>query len=114
MKFAINKKFLIALPLAWASLEIFLGVILGYFFGKLCAGQYDGYQRVKSVFLNIGNYRLHIHHWIIFLIVLVFGVFYNLFPFLPQFFSGVCGGLIIQDLYLDSDWWRILIRRLKN
>ena len=107
----ISKKFLLGIPLALISLEIYLGIIFGYFFGKFFAGKYDGRQRIKSLIFNIGNYRLHLHHWLICSGVLILAFFHNFFLFFPQFFFGILGGLIIQDLHLDSDWYRILIRK---
>lgn len=111
MSLKINKKSFLALPIAVVSIEIYLGIIIGYFAGKFFAGKYDGYQRVKSVFINIGKYRLHIHHWIASIVIGIIAAAYNLFPFFPQFFFGVLGGLIIQDLYLDEDWRHVIIKK---
>ena len=111
MSFKVNKKSFLALPIAIVSLEIYLGVIIGYFAGKFLAGKYDGYQRIKSIFINIGNYRFHIHHWMASIIVGVIAAAYNLFPLFTPFCFGVLGGLIIQDLYLDEDWRHIIIRK---
>lgn len=109
--FKISKKSFLVLPIALVSLELYLGIIIGYFCGKFFAGKYDGYQRIKSVFLNLGQYRLHLHHWLISLVLLVFGSVYNLFPIFPQFCFAFLGGLIIQDLYLDGNWRRVIFRR---
>lgn len=111
MRIKINKKFLLSIPLALISLEIYLGIVLGYFFGKFFAGKYDGRQRIRSIIFNLGNYRLHLHHWLISLVILISALFYNLFPFFSQLFFGILGGLIIQDLHLDSDWHKILIKK---
>jgi len=107
----INKKFLLGIPLAIISLEIYLGIVLGYFFGKFLAGKYDGRQRIKSIIFNIGNYRLHLHHWLVSSIILISALFNNFFPFFPQLFFGILGGLILQDLYLDPNWYRVLIKK---
>jgi hypothetical protein len=106
-----NKKFLFSLPLAFISLEIYFGIIFGYFLGKFFAGKYDGYQRIKSIFINIGNYKIHLHHWILSLMIGIFGGLYNLFPIFPQFWFGFLGGLIIQEIYLDENWRKILIKK---
>ncbi len=105
-----KSRFLWGVPLALISFEIYLGVILGYLCGMFFAGKYDGHQRVKSIIFNIGKYRLHLHHWLVCLVILVPALLYNFFPFLPQFFSGILGGLIIQDLHLDDDWHRVLTK----
>jgi len=107
----INKKFLLGIPIAVISLEIYLGIILGYFFGKFFAGKQDGRQRIKSIIFNIGNYKLHLHHWLISLAILISAFFHNFFPFFSQLFFGILGGLILQDLYLDSNWYRVLIKK---
>ena len=106
-----NKKILLSIPVAFISLEIYFGILIGYFAGKFFAGKYDGYQRIKSIFINIGNYKIHIHHWILSLVVGIVGATYNLFPFFPQFCFGVLGGLIIQEIYLDENWRKILIKK---
>jgi len=111
MKLRINKKSFLAIPIALISLEIYFGIIIGYFCGKFFAGKYDGYQRIKSIFINIGKYRVHIHHWIASLAIGIAATFFNLFPFFSPFCFGVLGGLIIQDLYLDEDWKKILIKK---
>lgn len=111
MKLRISKKSFLAIPVALISVEIYLGVIIGYFCGKFFAGKYDGYQRIKSIFINIGKYRIHLHHWIIFSVLGICAAAYNLFPFFPQFFFGAMGGLVLQDIYLDENWRKILIRR---
>ncbi|MBZ9572188.1 hypothetical protein KJA15_02570 [Patescibacteria group bacterium] len=107
----INRKILLGIPLAIISLEIYLGIILGYFFGKFFAGQYDGHQRIKSIILNIGNYRLHLHHWLLSLGILIFNFLYNLFFPFPQFFLSFLGGLMIQGIFCYPDWYKILRRR---
>jgi hypothetical protein len=106
-----NKKFFLSLPVAFISLEIYFGIILGYFFGKFVGGKYDGYQRIKSIFIDIGNYKLHLHHWIISLFIGIVAGFYNLFPFFPQFCVGILSGLIIQEICLDENWRKVLIRK---
>lgn len=110
-KLKVNKKFILSIPVALISLEIYLGIIFGYFLGKFFGGKYDGYQRIKSILINIGQYRLHIHHWILSLIVGIVAATYNLFPFFPQFCFGFLGGLIIQEIYLDENWRKILLRK---
>jgi len=111
MSLKISKKSFLAIPIAIVSLEIYLGVIIGYFCGKFFAGKYDGYQRVKSIFINLGNYQLHIHHWIASIIIGTIAAVFNLFPFFSPFFFGVLGGLVIQDLYLDEDWRHVIIKK---
>ena len=111
MSFTVSKKSFFAIPIALISIEIYLGIIIGYFCGKFFAGKYDGCQRVKSIFINIGRYTLHIHHWIASIVIGVFAAVFNLFPFFSPFFFGVLGGLVIQDFYLDEDWRHVIIKK---
>jgi len=107
----INKKTLLGIPLAIISLEIYLGIISGYLFGKFFAGKKPGQQgTLKSISLSIGNYKLHLHHWLLSLAILIFNLLLKFFLPFPKFSLSFFGGLMIQGIFSYPDWHKILIK----
>ncbi len=105
-----KSKVLLGLPLALVSLEIYFGTLLGYFITKFFSGKQTGSPgKIKSLAFNIGDYRLHLHHWLLGLIVLIFAIWHQFLPF-SHFSFGFLGGLIFQGIFCYSDWRRILTK----
>jgi hypothetical protein len=105
-------KFFYGIPLAIFSLEIYSGVILGYFLAKFFAGKETGLEgKIKSLVFGVGKWKIHLHHWICGLIALIF-LFYMNFS-LPEISFGVLGGLIFQGVFSYSDWYKIVIKQEK-
>jgi MFS family permease len=103
----------LTIALALISLELSLGIILGYFTARFLSGKKTGQQGViKSLALRIGDYKLHLHHWLLSLGALAFIFFFNLFHF--HFLYGFIGGWIIQGIFGYKDWKKILIKRNEN
>ena len=100
-------KFLLGIPIALMSLELFFGVFLGYLLPKLFG------RKVPSVLFNIGGWKLHFHHWFIGFGILISSIYYNFLPF-PQFSYGFLGGLIFQGITCYPDWHKIIMRRSLN
>jgi len=105
-------KFLLGLPVALFSVEIYLGALAGYFLSKYLSAREVGEKNRwwKSVVFGVGNYRLHLHHWLYSLAILILGLYYNFLPF-PQLSYGFLGGVVFQGIISYPDWYRILIRR---
>jgi len=97
-------KFLLGLPIALFSLQTYLGTLLGYFAFKFFSGKFP------SLAFNIGNYRLHLHHWLCSLVILVLDLNYNFLPF-SQFSFGFLVGAAFQGIYCYQDWHKILMRK---
>ena len=112
MKWPKMPKIILGTPLVFVSPETFFGAIFGYFLGKIFGGQETGKGGIiKSIAFEIGNYRLHLHHWFIALGVLASTVFFNFSLPFPYFIWGVGGGLIFQGVSCYSDWSRIIIKK---
>lgn len=112
MKSFKKSKILLVIPVAFFLPEVYLGIVLGYFAGKFGGGKKFGQVGiVKSVIFNIGNYKLHLHHWLIGLGILTSAVWYSFLPF-PQLSFGFLGGLAFQGIVCYSDWYKILIRQI--
>lgn len=106
-----KKKILLGIPIILISLELYFGVLFGYFLGKILSGKQVGQKGKLALFnvFNIGKWKLHIHHWFYGLVILVSIFFFDL-P-LPQFSFGFFGGLIFQGIFCYPDWYKILIKQ---
>ena len=103
-------KILLGIPIAIISLEVYLGVVLGYFLGEFFSGkQVNQPGIIKSIIFNIGRRRIHLHHWLIVLGVLISAIWHQFLPF-PQFSFGFLGGLVFQGISSYPDWHKILTK----
>jgi len=100
----------------FSRLETYFGLPFGYLTGHLGAGEEVGkIGRVPSIIFNLGNWQLHLHHWLISLAILIF-VFsflakkYKIPNILLFFGSGFLIGLIFNGIFCYDDWHKILIR----
>ena len=95
-------------------LQTFFGAISGYFIAKILAGRETGKKGLFNSFtLNIGAWKLHLHHWMYGLGVALSAVALGInLPF-PQFSFGLLAGLVFQGLSDYSDWHRVFIRKRK-
>ena len=110
-KLKVNKKFLLSIPVALISLEIYLGIIFGYFLGKFLSGKKTGQPGViRSIILNFGSYKLHLHHWVLSSGILIFSFLTSFSLPFSQFSLSFLSGFAIQGIICYSDWHKILIR----
>jgi Na+/glutamate symporter len=109
-----KKKIFWGIPVALVSFELFFGVLLGYLIGKFIAGKETGeIGKVKSLNFKIGNYKIHLHHWLYSSGILTSFILFNFSPPWPQFSFGLFGGLIVQGIISYSDWHKILTKHSK-
>ncbi|MDD5144758.1 MAG: hypothetical protein PHW72_01390 [Candidatus Pacebacteria bacterium] len=103
------------LPIAMFSVEVYLGVIFGYFLADFFSGKETGVPgKIKFNVFKIGKYKVHLHHWILSLAFLPLVVAYNISPlFSVQFTSGILGGALFQGIYCYRDWHNIIKRHEK-
>jgi hypothetical protein len=114
MKKILKPKFILGIPFAIISLEIFFGIIFGYFIGKFFSGEKTGQRgKLKSAIFNIGNWKIHFHHWLFCSLILISGLLYKFIPF-PQFSVGFLGGLIFQGISCYPDWYKIITKKKEN
>jgi len=97
---------------------IFLGVFCyktwfaAFFITKFLSGRTEGAQGViRSIVIPWREYRLHLHHW--FLALVVGGAFLarGLYVLTPEVFYGFVSAVIFQGVYCYEDWYRIIRRR---
>ena len=104
---------------------LFTGVILGYLsfvawsVGFLLA-KYLGSNKVgepskiKSQFIPLGKYKIHLHHWILSsCAIVVFTVFKGAHIFPPDLFYGFFGAIVFHGIFCYSDWHRIISLKTK-
>ena len=105
-KFNLTKpKILLGIPVAIFSIEAYLGMILGYFAADIFSSKF------KSITFNIGNYKLHLHHWLFCLMILPFILVYQFSPLPINLSSGILGGLVFQGIASYPDWHQVLIKQ---
>lgn len=115
LKFKLNRSLKGIIPgitIAVVSLQLFWGIIIGYIISKIMAGKETGQSGIlKSITFQVGSYKLHLHHWLLGLIVLVVALVGNFYVVSPNFFYGVLGGCILQGIVCYKDWTKILIKQ---
>jgi hypothetical protein len=87
--------------------------LVGFLIAKYGGGKREGMPgRVRSVIVPVGRHTLHLHHWLICLVLMVIAIGRNFYLFLPpEIFFSFMGGLAFQGVYCYSDWRRIIHRR---
>jgi len=105
------KKIIATAPFAVISFQLFFGILIGYFIGKLLCGRKAGVSGfIGSLKINFGDYKIHVHHWMLGIGIMLAVVAYDFLP-LPLFSFGLLGGWVFQGVYSYNDWHHILIRR---
>ena len=94
-----------------SSIILFLiSVVIGFLFWKFFAGKREGDRLERSIRPKIGPYRLHLHHWIICLVLLfvLLSLDINHPIFLGLLVGSVIQGLLYKDrfvvFYKDKDF----------
>lgn len=97
------------------SVELGLSVMAGYFAARFFAGAKTGDRgRLPSLVFDIKEYRVHLHHWFVFLIILVATAVANFFLAEPAVFYGFLGGVVAQGVLHYEDWPRIVTKQKKH
>ena len=109
-----KKSILIAL----IAVPIFLGIFsyqtwfAAFLATKYLAGRTDGEQGVaRSLIIPWRDYRIHLHHWLVTLIVGGILLVRGFYIVTPEAFYGVVSAVVFQGIYCYKDWYRIITRR---
>lgn len=90
----------------------FASLIAGFVAAHLGGGKRVGRTgRVRSLVISWRRYRLHMHHWLVALLITVVSALKGVYIITPELFYGFLGGLLIQGIYFYDDWHRIISRR---
>jgi len=87
-----------------------IGIVAGYVICKIFCKLFVEKGRVDSIFLDYGKWKIHLHHWIMGIMILA-AVWLIDYFYLPAFFAGVIGGMIMQDIYDYNDWYKVILKK---
>jgi hypothetical protein len=97
---------------------IFLGVFCyktwfaAFFITRFLSGRTEGAQGiVRSIIIPWRDYRLHLHHWFLALVVGGTLLARGLYILTPEVFYGFVSAVIFQGVYCYEDWYRIIRRK---
>ena len=106
------KKFLPAVVLVtsvYYSTLFTLAILAGYFVAKIFYHKLVEKGRINSIFIDMGKWTFHLHHWIMGAVVL--GVAWVIRDFhLSAIFTGFICGVIAHDIYDFNDWYKVIMR----
>ena len=92
------------------SFSFTTGIVIGYIICKVFCNVFVKNGKIDSIFIDYGKWKIHLHHWIIGIMVLAIVWIIDYF-YLPAFFAGVICGIIIQDIYDYNDWYKIILKK---
>ncbi|MEI7424911.1 MAG: hypothetical protein WCK10_02215 [Candidatus Staskawiczbacteria bacterium] len=106
-------KYLPAFVLVVSSYYWFLisiGLAIGYIGSKIFTKYLLENGKIDCIYIDCGNYKIHLHHWILGTMLLLLVWFIDFF-YLPRLFVGVILGVIAHDIYDFNDWHKILVKK---
>ena len=90
--------------IAWS-----VGFLLVKYLGSKTVGEPS---KVRSYFIPLGKYKIHLHHWLLSsCVIIVFVVFKGAYVLPSNLFYGFFGAIVFHGIYCYSDWYRVLILR---
>jgi hypothetical protein len=95
------------------SFLLALGLFIGYIGCKIYYKKLVETGKVDKIYIDFGKWKVHFHHWIMGVIVLLV-VWIIDWLYLPSFFVGIVGGVIAHDIYDFNDWYKVLLRNKPN
>ena len=91
------------------SIELGISLVIGYLVALFFAGSRTKIQgRVPSLVFRVRQYRVHVHHWVVFSHVLVFTLVTHFFVITPLLFYGFLGGIVAQGVFHYEDWRTVI------
>ncbi|RLG17276.1 hypothetical protein DRN75_03890 [Nanoarchaeota archaeon] len=99
------------------------GLVVGYITGRQYSSRLlEGKTKIRPLIFSIRNWKIHLHHWFLALIILICIAISGKFSHFSGVVYGILGGLIIQDIYWDTKlykkhpywkekWYKIVTRR---
>jgi hypothetical protein len=86
-----------AIASAYFSIIAAVGIILGYVATRWFMRKYYDTGRLKSIVFYFGNWRIHLHHWVVGTLVLVAIPIIGSYHECPKILLGLVGGVIAED-----------------
>ncbi len=89
-----------------------LGLLIGYLVTVLYCKKFGIDENSdKRIFLDFGNWHVHLHHWIMGILLIVVICLGGWRPEIPAVVWGMIMGMIIQDIYDYDDWHQVIIKK---
>lgn len=91
-------------------------LVFGFIIAKYGGGKEEGLPgKIRSIVIPLGSYRVHLHHWLLFSLLMFAGMAENIFHFVsPEVFYGILCGLAWQGIYCYNDWYRVVYKTQTN
>ncbi len=87
----------------------FVGFLLVKYLGSKTVGEPS---KVRSYFIPLGKYKIHLHHWLLSSgVIIAFVVFKGTYVLPSDLFYGFFGAIVFHGIYCYSDWYKVLIPR---
>ena len=87
----------------------FVGFLLTKYLGSKTVGKPG---KVRSYFVPLGKYRIHLHHWLLSsCAIIIFTVFKGTYILPSDLFYGFFGAVVFHGIYYYGDWYKVLILR---
>jgi len=99
------------------SVELGFALLAGYFAARFVAGKKTSapnWKHIPSLAFDMGDWRIHLHHWVIFLAIFIGAAIASFFIVSPFVFYGFLGGVIAQGVLHYDDWPRVIVRQRKS
>ena len=94
---------------AFISFEFALSLLAGYTVALFFAGRRSRMKgRFPSFTFQCRQYRIHLHHWLVFSHVIVLSFLLHFSVATPFLFYGFLGGVIAQGIVNYEDWHTII------
>ena len=90
--------------IAWSA-----GFVLAKYLGSKTVGEPS---KIRSYFIPLGKYKIHLHHWLLSSCVIIgFVVFKGAYVLPSNLVYGFFGAIVFHGIYSYSDWYKVLIPR---
>ncbi len=90
--------------IAWS-----VGFLLVKYLGSKTIGEPS---KIRSYFIPLGKYKIHLHHWVLSsCVIIVFVVFKGAYVLPSNLVYGFFGAIVFHGIYSYSDWYKVLIPR---
>ncbi len=90
--------------IAWSA-----GFLLAKYLGSKTIGEPS---KIRSYFIPLGKYKIHLHHWLLSSCVIIgFVVFKGAYVLPSNLVYGFFGAIVFHGIYFYSDWYKVLIPR---
>lgn len=92
----------------YASGSFALGAVLGYITTEIFCRKLFKKGKMKPVLFNLKGWEVHLHHWIVGILIFLGAWYFDIIYSVPVIFIGALGGLIFHDIHTDKKWAKVV------